>query len=133
MSISSQDQGELLVEKARTKPLPDYVRRHSDFFKIAIFEGIGTLILTYAICCSQYVPPIRDKVPNVFYKFFVACAFFLSLCWSASLTGGHLNPAVTLGTMIRTPKLSKRTASMYIVSQIAGAFFGSLLGKMTTI
>lgn len=45
------------------------------------------------------------------------------------MTGGHINPAVTLGQMFRTPKLSLRTGLMYMVTQFLGALFGALLGR----
>lgn len=86
-------------------------------------------MLAYGVCCGQYLPPLRDKIPNPFYNIFVSCALFLALCWSGSITGGHINPAVTLGQMFRTPKVSLKTGFIYMLSQFIGAFVGSLLGK----
>ena len=91
------------------------------------------MILTYGICCSQYLPPIKDKVPNPFHGIFISCALFLALCWSGAITGGHINPAVTLGQMFRTPKLKLKTGLIYMASQFTGAFFGALLGKLKLI
>jgi glycerol uptake facilitator-like aquaporin len=102
-------------------------------FKISIFEGVGTLILAYGICCGQYLPPFKDKVINVYYGFFISCSLFLALCWSGSMTGGHINPAVTLGQMFRSPKISLRTGLIYMTSQFIGALFGALLGKISFI
>ena len=49
------------------------------------------------------------------------------------MTGGHINPAVTLGQMFRTPKISLRTGLIYMMSQFIGALFGALLGKNSFI
>lgn len=91
------------------------------------------MILTYGICCSQYLPPIKDKVPNPFHSIFISCALFLALCWSGAITGGHINPAVTLGQMFRAPKLKLKTGLIYMASQFTGAFFGALFGNHTLI
>jgi glycerol uptake facilitator-like aquaporin len=108
--------------------LPGFIKRHAEVFRISIFEGMGTMILTYGICCGQYLPPFRDKVTNLYYGFFISCSLFLALCWSGAMTGGHINPAVTLGQMFRSPKVSLRTGLIYMVSQFIGAFFGALFG-----
>ena len=124
----SEDGDVMPLRESYGRDLPEFVKKHFELFRIGIFEGVGTLILAYGVCCGQYLPPIRDKVPNPFYSFFISAALFLALCWSGSMTGGHINPAVTLGQMLRTPKISLRTGLIYMVFQCLGAFIGSLLG-----
>jgi glycerol uptake facilitator-like aquaporin len=95
--------------------------------KIVIFEGVGTLILAYGICCGQYLPPIDEKIINPFHSIFISCSLFLALCWSGSMTGGHINPAVTLGQMFRSPKIPLKVGLIYMISQLIGAFIGALI------
>jgi len=47
------------------------------------------------------------------------------------ISGGHYNPAVTLGVFLRG-KISKGLAFWYVVFQILGGFFGALLSYLTT-
>jgi glycerol uptake facilitator-like aquaporin len=42
------------------------------------------------------------------------------------ISGGHLNPAVTLG-LLSTGRISARDAGAYVASQLAGAALGAFL------
>jgi glycerol uptake facilitator-like aquaporin len=64
---------------------------------IFIFEALGTFFLAYGVCSTQYLNPNSNKVPNIFWTFFVSCYLFLGISASAPFTGGHVNPAVTVG------------------------------------
>ena len=128
-NIMSEEDGDVApLRESYSKGLPNFIKRHPELFRIGLFEGIGTLILTYGVCCGQYLTPVRDKVPNPFYSFFISSALFIALCWSGPMTGGHVNPAVTLGQMFRAPKLPLRTALKYMIFQLVGAMIGSLIG-----
>ena len=51
-----------------------------------------------------------------------------AVAWTANLSGGHINPAVTLA-MIVTGKISLSKGIAYIAAQLAGAVSGTLLLK----
>ena len=127
----SEEEGDLVPQRESLgggRPLPEFVKNHSEIFRIGVFEGVGTLMLAYGICIGQYLPPVKDRVPNVYYDFFISAVLFLALCWSGAMTGGHLNPDVTLGQMFRSPNVSLRTGLVYMVTQFLGALLGALLG-----
>jgi aquaporin Z len=58
----------------------------------------------------------------------VAHAFVLAIMITATMniSGGHLNPAVTLGLLVAR-KIDLRTALPYIAAQLVGAVLGALL------
>jgi aquaporin Z len=58
----------------------------------------------------------------------VAHAFVLAIMITATMniSGGHLNPAVTLGLLVAR-KIDLRTAFPYIAAQLVGAVLGALL------
>jgi glycerol uptake facilitator-like aquaporin len=62
---------------------------------IFMFEGIGTFFLAYGVCYTQYL--VSSVVPNIYWTFFVSCYLFLGIAAAAPFTGGHVNPAVTVG------------------------------------
>lgn len=53
----------------------------------------------------------------------------VAVAWTASLSGGHINPAVTLA-FILTRNIKPVLGGAYIVAQLAGAAVGSLLLKL---
>lgn len=52
-----------------------------------------------------------------------------AVAWTANLSGGHINPAVTLA-MIVTRNIRPALGVVYMVAQLAGAAAGSLLLKL---
>jgi MIP family channel proteins len=55
----------------------------------------------------------------------------IAVAWTANLSGGHINPAVTLA-MIVTRNIKVPLGIAYIVAQFAGAAVGSLLLMLAT-
>ncbi|MFQ5520811.1 MAG: MIP family channel protein [Candidatus Methylomirabilia bacterium] len=55
-------------------------------------------------------------------------AIALLVAATANISGGHINPAVTLGALL-TRKITAVKAGMYIVAQLVGAILGALLLK----
>jgi aquaporin TIP len=53
----------------------------------------------------------------------------IAVAWTANISGGHINPAVTLA-MIITRHITPILGVAYIVAQCAGAIVGSLLLKL---
>jgi glycerol uptake facilitator-like aquaporin len=56
--------------------------------KIIIFEAIGISLLTLGVNNSVYA-----NIPDVF----VATSLFVAIIFSGPFSGGHVNPAVTMG------------------------------------
>ncbi len=54
-----------------------------------------------------------------------------AVAWTANISGGHINPAVTLA-MIVTKNIKPALGVAYMVAQFAGAAVGSLLLKLAT-
>lgn len=80
-----------------------------------VFEGLGSFILTYGICSSG-----MHVAPDII----IASALFLAISQSGEITGGYINPLVTIGTYIdrRHKKLL-----LYIVAQLLGALLGAFI------
>jgi glycerol uptake facilitator-like aquaporin len=99
--------------------------------RIIIFEAIGTLILVYGILCSQYLPPLSEKVSNPFHDVFISLSLYLSIVICGPLTGGHFNMAVTTGVgNVKNSSMSKKQYWAFVVGQFIGAIIGAVLGKV---
>eukprot|EP00753_Platysulcus_tardus_P012045 PLAT3336.2.p1 GENE.PLAT3336.2~~PLAT3336.2.p1 ORF type:complete len:276 (-),score=105.04 PLAT3336.2:66-812(-) len=57
----------------------------------------------------------------------VSAAYAALLFALGHVSGGHFNPAVTLGVVLRG-RAAKRAAAGYVVAQLVGAFAGAFLG-----
>lgn len=95
----------------------------------SIAEALGTFALVFigtAVVASKYYPDANFGVLGIA----VAHAIVLSVMITAtmSISGGHLNPAVTIGLLVAR-RVDLRTAGAYIVSQLIGAILASLLVK----
>jgi MIP family channel proteins len=93
----------------------------------SIAEALGTFALVFigtAVIASKFYPDANYGVLGVA----VAHAIVLSVMITAtmSISGGHLNPAVTIG-LLAARRVDARTAGAYIVSQLIGAVLASLL------
>lgn len=73
------------------------VLARSEILRTFVFEVIGTFILAFGVTCSQYVPPLKNKVPNPFHDVFVSLSLYLAIVIGAPFSGGHFNPAVSFG------------------------------------
>lgn len=93
---------------------------------IFLFETLGSLILSYGICVSQYVHPISRKEPNHFWTFLISCFNFLAISIAGLFTGGHINPAATIGLYV-AGVVEKRKVPVYLVCQLIGAFLGTTI------
>lgn len=98
-------------------------------FRRSLAEALGTFGLVFigtASVASQYFPDARYGVLGIA----VAHGLILALMITAtmSVSGGHINPAVTLG-LLAARRTDLRSAGAYIVAQLAGAVLASLLVK----
>ncbi len=91
-------------------------------------EGVGTFILTFAgagaVIATQYLSPTYPALLVIALANGLALA--LAVSFAMNISGGHINPAVTLG-MLAVGRISARDALMYIVSQLVGAFVAGIL------
>lgn len=81
--------------------------------KQVLGEILGTLILSNAVAMGQ----------GALHLGLLLAALVFSL---GHVSGGHFNPAVTLGVLLRG-KISLMSSVYYVLSQIAGAFLGGLI------
>jgi MIP family channel proteins len=100
--------------------MPSLLRR-------SLAEALGTFGLVFigtGAVISKYYPDANYGVLGVA----VAHALVLSVMVTAtmSISGGHLNPAVTLG-LLSARRTTAQTAGAYILAQLVGAVLASLL------
>jgi aquaporin Z len=92
----------------------------------AVAEALGTFGLIFFGCGSVMV----SALPGAGYGLLgvaLAHAVALSVMITAtmSISGGHLNPAVTIG-LLSVRRIDGRTAGVYVLAQLAGAALGAL-------
>jgi aquaporin Z len=94
-----------------------------------IAEGLGTAILVFFAVGSAV---FGLETIGAFGVAFAFGLVLLALAYSIGpVSGCHVNPAVTLGVLIRGG-ISAREASGYWIAQVVGAIVGALLLKLMT-
>ena len=90
-------------------------------FGALVYEFLGTAFITYGIMVLAGV---------VSFPLYFA---MLVLAWEVS--GGHFNPAISLGMWIASARRDKNLITMIlmIAGQVCGAFFGVLLGYLALV
>lgn len=97
------------------------------FYVALLAEFLGTLLLVLVACGSCISPGTNTVQISLCFGFSVA-----SIVWAiANVSGGHINPAVTIG-FLATRKISIVRALLYIVVQSLGAVVGAGLLKALT-
>jgi MIP family channel proteins len=101
----------------------------SSLLRRSTAEALGTFGLIFigtAVIVVKGYPDAQSGLLGVA----LAHAMVLSIMITAtmSISGGHLNPAVTVGLLVAR-RVSVRTAAAYIVAQLAGAVLGALMLK----
>jgi MIP family channel proteins len=96
----------------------------------AVAEGIGTFALIFFGCGAA----VLSSVPGAAYGILgvaLTHAIVLGVLVTAtmSISGGHLNPAVTLG-FLSVKRIDAKSAGVYIAAQLAGAVLGALVLKL---
>lgn len=91
-------------------------------------EFIGTLTLVFIGCGSVLLAATNPGLGGGIVQFALAYGLAIAVMVSAMghISGGHFNPAVTIGAWV-TARLDAKTASLYVLAQVAGASAGSLL------
>ena len=80
------------------------------------YEALGTMLFVYSILLTNN--PIS-----------ISFSLFASIILFGSITGGHFNPAVTLGVYIKENKYAENLRWLFfvILAQILGAFLAQML------
>lgn len=94
-------------------------------------EMIGTMVLVLMGCGSAvFAGSAADTVGAGVGTLGVALAFGLSVVAMAytigSISGCHINPAITLGVWM-SGRMNSKDATMYIIFQVLGAIIGSFI------
>jgi MIP family channel proteins len=99
----------------------------SSLARRAVAEMLGTGFLIFFGCGSVIMTAFDGAKYGVF-GVAVVHAFVLSLAITMTMgvSGGHLNPAVTIG-LLTIKKISPSDAFIYVASQLVGALVGALL------
>ena len=87
---------------------------------VFLYEAMGTMLFVYSILLTNN--PIS-----------IAFSLFASIILFGAVTGGHFNPAVTLGVYINEAKWKENAHWLFlvIVAQITGAFMAQGLAQLT--
>lgn len=86
-----------------------------------IAEGVGTMLLTLIACGVAVIVGNIITSSLAFGLVIVAAAYSIG-----NVSGCHINPAVSI-SMVVAGKMEVKECIKYIVSQVIGALFGSLL------
>lgn len=97
---------------------------HKRKLVVTMYEAIGTALFTYCIIQST-----ADAIA-------AACGLFAMIVLFGDVTGGHFNPAVTLGITVwqcshGEPVKNLLFSFMIILGQCLGALGGALLAAFT--
>jgi aquaporin TIP len=99
-------------------------------FRRSVAEALGTFALVF-IGVAAVVEKSASGANFGLLGIAVAHAIVLSVMITATMaiSGGHLNPAVTIGLLVAR-RTSARTALAYIPAQLIGAVLGALAVKL---
>ena len=87
-----------------------------------IAEGVGTMLLTLVACGIAVTSGVNLVATSLaFGLVIVAAAYSIG-----NVSGCHINPAVSIALLI-AGKMKVKECIFYVISQIIGAFVGSLL------
>lgn len=94
-----------------------------------IAEMFGTFVLIFFGTGSVVINSFPDAQYGVFgIAVAHGIALAIAISATASISGGHLNPAVTIG-LLAIRKISAADAFAYIVAQLSGGLVGALAVK----
>jgi aquaporin Z len=100
-----------------------------DLSRRAVAEGIGTFALVFFGCGAS----LFASVPGAAFGLMgvaLVHAIVLGVMITATMwiSGGHLNPAVTIG-LLSTRRIDLKSAGVYVVAQLVGGVLGAFLLK----
>ncbi|MGK2878614.1 MAG: MIP/aquaporin family protein [Solirubrobacterales bacterium] len=102
--------------------------------KAYLAEAVGTFILVFSIIAAVtlYAGALvgaQTPIPNIVIPFVALAhgfALFIGIQTLGAISGGHFNPAVTLG-LLSIKKITAGHAMLYIVAQFIGATVAAFL------
>lgn len=98
-------------------------------FRSLLIETLGTALLVFVGCGSTLNFVTTTDIVQISLSFgFIT---FASVQWGFSISGAHMNPAITLGTFL-TARIGLLKGLLYIGSQCFGAIGGSYLLQVLT-
>jgi MIP family channel proteins len=103
--------------------MPSLLRR-------SLAEALGTFALVFigvGSIASKFYPDANYGILGIATAHAIVLAVMVTATMAVS--GGHLNPAVTIGLLVAR-RTNARTAVSYIVAQLAGAVLGALAVKV---
>ena len=92
-----------------------------------IAEFIGTLALIYigvGSIASSFIVGVQSSLVGIALAHGLVIAVMVSA--TAGISGGHLNPAVTIG-LLAARKIDPMSALQYVIAQCLGAIVGAIL------
>lgn len=110
------------MEKVQTK-----LRVRNELGRALLGEFLGTFILVLAIGCvsaQAVLKPSLNQMIGINVGVGLGIAFGVAVC--AKVSGGHINPAVSL-MFLTFKQLSLARFALYSLAQLAGAFVGALV------
>ena len=93
---------------------------------MALAEALGTATLVFSVMAAISAMPLASMHPLLVALLF-GLGFLVAFYAVSTISGGHLNPMVTL-SMFFAGRMSLKLAVIYIVAQLIGAVIGLLLG-----
>lgn len=102
--------------------------------KAYLAEALGTFLLVFSIVAALtlYAGALanaQSPIPGIVIPFVALAhgiALFVGIQTLGAISGGHFNPAVTIG-LLSIKKISSSNAVMYIVAQFVGALIATFL------
>lgn len=126
------------LEKLRTGPKKSVLDivgeiKSWDLWRAVLAEGLATMLFVF-IGTSAIVLPLGQaldgaKIVRIAFSFGLMIAVLVQMFGHVS--GGHMNPAVSIGMAVAL-KISPLRALLYIIFQCGGAVLGSLILKSVT-
>ncbi|CAN5731730.1 MIP/aquaporin family protein [soil metagenome] len=99
-------------------------------FRRSFAELLGTFALVFigaGSVASKYFPEATYGIFGVAVAHGLAMAVMVTIM--LPISGGHLNPAITLG-LLATRRIDVRSAAAYIIAQLLGGVLAALLIRM---
>ena len=91
---------------------------------VFMYEFLGTAFIMFALIINKGAFGLKPVAVN-----------FAMMCVAYNVSGGHFNPAKTVGMFVANKKFKDDFLPLLLMvgAQFAGAFFGILLGFLAVI
>lgn len=89
-----------------------------------LVEFLGTFFLALTVATAAVLGTAGDFAPIA-----IGVVLMIMIFAGGHVSGGHFNPAVTLGVLLRG-RCEKRDVLPYIIAQIAGGFVGGVAAQL---